>query len=375
MKRFLLLLLPCVFSAGTLAGQAILSIQGSIQNSSGVSLPDGNYPLTFRLYESESGGTAVWSETQPLVSVSGGLYSTSLGLTTPLTAAFNKPYFLGVSVRESPEITPRARLSAAPYGLSLVGQHNLLPSTGSVGIGTISPDSASELHLQKNAGTARLLVEGRDTARIVFKTDSSAASISYDGDKIYITNVRLIADEGINLAVGKSIAYDGDADWRLVEIDDFETDAEGWISTPCYHCVTSVPFERRSPNTAFSKGYLLRPTHGGSSTLKKEFDLTGIPHSKVKVVFTYHFYDSWDYRYGLEYEFGFAAFATQNNPQASTSNGNFQVGWRSIPQVCRRGSMVAETSESKFWVVFGSNLNESAANESFGISNVEVWVK
>jgi hypothetical protein len=110
--------------------QANLSVQGSIQNSSGIALADGKYSVVFRLYESESGGTPVWSETHPELEVSGGLYSAALGLITPLTASFDKPYFLGVSVGDSPELYPRARLSSSPYALSLVGQSNLFPSTG-----------------------------------------------------------------------------------------------------------------------------------------------------------------------------------------------------------------------------------------------------
>jgi hypothetical protein len=78
-----------------------------------------------------------------------------------------------------------------------------------------------------------------------------------------------------------------------------------------------------SPNTPFSKGYFLRPTtNAGPPALKKEFDLTGIPHSMVEVVFTYHMFDDWD-----SDDFGFAAFATQAAPytgQAGQSNGIFQ---------------------------------------------------
>jgi hypothetical protein len=40
-----------------------------------------------------------------------------------------------------------------------------------------------------------------------------------------------------------------------------------------------------------------------------------------------------------------------------------------------RGSMVAQTSLDKFWIFFGSNLAEDTVNESFGISNIEIWVR
>jgi hypothetical protein len=37
--------------------------------------------------------------------------------------------------------------------------------------------------------------------------------------------------------------------------------------------------------------------------------------------------------------------------------------------------MVAQTSLDKFWIFFGSNLGEDSFNESFGISNIEIWVR
>jgi hypothetical protein len=153
----LLLLFALLSMACEVRSQANLSVQGSIQNSSGIALADGKYTVVFRLYESESGGTPVWSETQTELDISGGLYSATLGVVTPLTAAFDKPYFLGVTVGNSPELYPRARLSSSPYALSLVGQDNVFPSSGAIGVGTKSPDPGSQLHL-KSTGTAEVRV-------------------------------------------------------------------------------------------------------------------------------------------------------------------------------------------------------------------------
>jgi hypothetical protein len=399
--KYMLLVLGLMLGSNTwLVAQANLSVQGSIQNSSGIALADGKYSLTFRLYESETGGTAVWSETQPALDVAGGLYSATLGLISPLTASFDKPYYLGVTVNNSPELLPRARLSSSPYALSLIGQSNIFPSTGTVGIGTKSPDSGAQLHVKNSNGTGKVTVEGTDGAEIVFKKENDTATISYDGDKINISNFNLVFDEGIKLPVNKSVRYNGDADWRLVDTDDFETGTEGWICHTRWDGTTTATFERFTPNTPFSKGWILRPTHGGAAVLKKELDLTGIPHTMVKVVFTYHFFDDWDYYKNVpdDTDFAYGAFATQANPYVSPgqSNGFFQIGWRR-PAVTDfnnyfggigyttfasvagdhnvRASMAAQTSRDKFWIFFGSNLDQPANNESFGISNIEIWVR
>ncbi|MFZ4560029.1 MAG: hypothetical protein ACOYOD_07495, partial [Saprospiraceae bacterium] len=96
MKKYgLLSFLFVLLAAGALYGQATLSMQGTIRNSTGSAVPDGTYSLTFKLYTVESGGTAVWTETQNEVRVVGGVYSALLGSTEPLNAAFNVPYYVG----------------------------------------------------------------------------------------------------------------------------------------------------------------------------------------------------------------------------------------------------------------------------------------
>ncbi|MFN9110883.1 MAG: hypothetical protein ACK5XN_12525 [Bacteroidota bacterium] len=388
----LLLLFALLAIACEVRSQANLSVQGSIQNSSGAALADGKYSVAFRLYESEIGGVPVWSETHPELEVSGGLYSVTLGVITPLTAAFDKPYFLGVSVQNTPELLPRARLSSSPYALSLIGQDNVFPSAGAIGVGTKTPDPGSQIHLKtSNGSTTEVRIESSENPEIIFKKGSNTAKITYDGNKINISDFNLVFSEGVNLPTGKTIIYDAIADWRLVDTDDFATDNDGWVCHKQWSNTTPSTLQRFSPNTPFSKGYILRPSADPGAVLKKEFDLTGIPHSMVKVVFTCHMFDDWE----LE-EFAFAAFATQAAPytgQAGQSNGIFQIGWRRYNNIFSpngmgytnflpnegdrniRGSMVAHTTLDKFWIIVGSNLSEIPSNESFGLSNVEIWVK
>jgi FtsZ-binding cell division protein ZapB len=122
-----------------LSAQASLSVQGVLTKSDGTAVDDGNdYVLTFRLWESESGtdgSDRVHLETIDNISIVGGVYSVVLGLNpaSPLTAAFDQTYWLGVSVgTSSVELLPRPRLTHAPYALGLVGQNNVFPSTGPV---------------------------------------------------------------------------------------------------------------------------------------------------------------------------------------------------------------------------------------------------
>jgi hypothetical protein len=37
--------------------------------------------------------------------------------------------------------------------------------------------------------------------------------------------------------------------------------------------------------------------------------------------------------------------------------------------------MTAQHTSDDFWLLFGSSLDEGAFNESYGISNIEIWVQ
>jgi hypothetical protein len=39
------------------------------------------------------------------------------------------------------------------------------------------------------------------------------------------------------------------------------------------------------------------------------------------------------------------------------------------------GEMIAQHTGNDFWLLFGSNLDQNASNESYGISNIEIWVQ
>lgn len=185
MKKFFLLLLTLTAFGLQLSAQANLSVQGTLQNFDGSAVTNGDYDLIFKLYTVATGGIAVWEETQT-VRVTGGVYSVLLGETTPLTAAFDQTYYLGITLPGGPELTPRSRLTSSPYALSLIGQDNIFPSTGAIGAGTASPAAGYQLHVANAAGDGKLLVEGTGVAEVNLKTGSSTQSISYDGTALNI---------------------------------------------------------------------------------------------------------------------------------------------------------------------------------------------
>jgi hypothetical protein len=119
-----------------------ISYQGRLTNASGQPV-NATKDLTFKLYLTASGGAPVWSETHASVVVSKGLFTVRLGSLTPFGLAFDRQYYLGVSVAAGPELTPRPPLTSAPYALRSDQTNAFVPNavtTGVVQAGTITPD-------------------------------------------------------------------------------------------------------------------------------------------------------------------------------------------------------------------------------------------
>lgn len=149
-----------------------MSYQGVLADTGGSAVADGNYSLTFRIYDAASGGTEIWVETQTIPVVD-GIFNAILGSATPLNLAFDRPYWLGVSVDGGTELSPRIELTSAPYSLEPDSGsggngdgHSLdaadgdpvdavyVDNNGNVGIGTTNP--AFPLSLGSSLGYTKL---------------------------------------------------------------------------------------------------------------------------------------------------------------------------------------------------------------------------
>ena len=96
-----------------------LSYQGVLSDTLGNPKPDGTYSFTFRLYQSSSGGSAVWNE-QKMLQVKRGLFQTNLGDQVPFgsSVSFDRPYWFSIEVASEPELSPRISLTAVGYSFN-----------------------------------------------------------------------------------------------------------------------------------------------------------------------------------------------------------------------------------------------------------------
>lgn len=112
-----------------------LSYQGNLTDASGQAI---NTPtnLTFRLYNTASGGAALWTETQSGVSVTNGLFSVELGAITPVPESIwdEEQLYLGVRVGSDSEMSPREMIGKVPIAAQAVTVPDGSITSGKLGL-------------------------------------------------------------------------------------------------------------------------------------------------------------------------------------------------------------------------------------------------
>jgi hypothetical protein len=145
-----------------------LTYQGLLTDTLGTPLPDGSYSMTFRLYQTSNGGSALWQEVRTL-QTKRGLFSTNLGEVTPLGLSFDRQYWLGIQINGNPELSPRMALTASGYSLrsqkaDTAAYALTAPQQGVVDsarvAGTIPNNSVGTTKIQDNAVTSAKILDG-----------------------------------------------------------------------------------------------------------------------------------------------------------------------------------------------------------------------
>lgn len=397
-----------------------LSVQGILKKANGVAVDDGTYSITFKLYANETGGTALWTETQASVEVSSGIYSANLGTITPLNVPFDQLYYLGVTVG-STELTPRVLLTSAPYALSLIGQTNKFPSAGTVQAEKIAVAGATLPISHSIVAVGGILARGgapgangANNNGYAFSGnsgDNDSGLFSTAGGKVslYANNTEVLAAtpgsvsvtgevnaSEININGSGSLSYNGLQEWRLVDVDFLENSSDGWQyaqDDANDRGAWKNPPAGACPVQDFGDfaGWVLRPNIN-DYVVKKQFSPPG-SYNYVKVVFKYFVLGNWDP--GDLSSVAWAAFANDG------FGSGIRFGWSSrseqvtqtwlmdydelgnastiIPPANQSdhwitGQMIGRRS-TPFWVYFGYNNNEGESDEHYAIGMIEVWVK
>ncbi|MBK9734488.1 MAG: hypothetical protein IPO92_05755 [Saprospiraceae bacterium] len=393
--------------------QATLSLQGILKKANGIALEDGDYPITFKVYVVDS--TQVkWMETIPDVEVISGIYSVILGQITPINLPFDKDYELGISIG-SQEMKPRVRLTSAPYALALRGSSNQFPSAGlvladeiKVAQGVLASGGAPGVNGVDKNGYAFTGNNGDNDSGLFSTQDGEVSLYVNNVEKIEVnstgaTVLGTLGTNQVNINNNGGINYTSTQgsfqDWRLAYVDDLSMNADGWqVYNPC--CSQTFGWNNPTPAGPASRnnysplvGWVVEQA-AVAQVLKKQYTIAGT-YSEIKVRFRYYAFGSWE---GWQGDAGFAGFAT------SASAANFRIGWNiplSYPTSLQgltntafgdatkikttNGAsgdqsvdveMTAMANGNSFWLIVGFASNHGTiADESFGISRVEVYVK
>ena len=169
-----------------------IALQGILRDPNGTTVTDGSYSLTIKLYEDVTGGTPVFTEVIGSAAVQNGVFSIEIGATSASSSdldqvPFNTTYYVGVTVESGTEMTPRTKLTVSPYSMAMYGSSNIIPNTGNVGLGTLSPQAVVHIKdVENNSGEDLLLIEdnsGGDQIRI---EDDGTLTLPTIGSKVGI---------------------------------------------------------------------------------------------------------------------------------------------------------------------------------------------
>ena len=188
-----------------------LSIQGVLRTAEGTAVENGEYDITFKLYTQEYGSAPLWDEEIIGVQVKGGVYSVVLGSNgTELDVPFDEPYFLGVTVEGGIELTPRAKLTSSPYALSLIGDDNIFPNTGNVGVGADNPQH--KLTVQRK--NAILGLEADSMANHIAIISTTPEGMQFDAGGV--DNIYAFSNGRIDATADEQFTIEGTDDANIV---------------------------------------------------------------------------------------------------------------------------------------------------------------
>ena len=125
--------------SGFAAGPGLTNYQGRLTSPGGIPLA-GTYSVKFSIYESPTGGIAIWDETHSITTDANGFFTVVLGGVTSFldNAIEDSARYMGITIGADPELIPRSRITASPWAMrtrSVQGATGGVITGGTVAIG------------------------------------------------------------------------------------------------------------------------------------------------------------------------------------------------------------------------------------------------
>jgi len=158
-----------------------INYQGLLTNSDGTPVSDGNYEMSFAIYNVPTGGTWLWSESHT-VAVTKGIYNVILGNSGNELdpGIFDGNLYLGVAVEpDLEEMVPRQEITATAFAMKAAKADSV--ADGAVTSVMIAEGAVTTEKVADNAVTAAKIVDGTVTAADIQDGEVLAEIIDNDG--------------------------------------------------------------------------------------------------------------------------------------------------------------------------------------------------
>ena len=210
----LVFVLACLVTTAYAQVPRTITFQGLLSDNMNIPLPNSTYTVTFSLYDVTTGSTALWTETQS-VNTNDGVFDVILGTINPFMLAFDKQYWLGITLDGQPEFAPRLQLSSVPYAMTANVANNVAPgATGAV----LSLNGAQGILTIQGAGGTTVTTVGNmitiesngDAIKELTSPDGTIAIANPNGPSTIVS----LADGSVTqakLAPGLTIPISGNA--------------------------------------------------------------------------------------------------------------------------------------------------------------------
>ncbi|MFA5859626.1 MAG: hypothetical protein WC955_11255 [Elusimicrobiota bacterium] len=124
-ELFILAILVAVISTPAEAVPLQINFQGRLTDSAGQPLT-GMYTISFGLYDTNTGGTAKWAETQNSISMVNGMINVVIGSSVTVTPEILSAGDLWLEIKvENDILQPRQKLVSSPYAIAAENSNKL----------------------------------------------------------------------------------------------------------------------------------------------------------------------------------------------------------------------------------------------------------
>ena len=189
-----------------------INFQGALKDADGVPVNETQF-MEFRIYDSATNGSLLWSEQHLSVTISDGIFNVELGETTPFVNLFDNAELYITFYFGGEEMAPRQQLLAVPYAMQADEATHATSADNATTVGSVGI-----ANLVQQDGSGNATITGTMTANAFAGDGSALTGISAAYDDLYVNTTgpdTMTANTGIG---GFTLTVENDGDGGAIYI-------------------------------------------------------------------------------------------------------------------------------------------------------------